>query len=669
MSACLLSAPAILFKQGLISCCHVGQLAKYTSLISIIHTEKSKPKSYTVDNVATPEIHGLPSSSYPGAPLSIHFLDRPWEFDTRDCADGFAQLGAWRGLVSWEGRGVGPCSNPRAPPCEELKKYMSQDPHESGPPPSSVRHTARHSPHGSHIPSRQQISEATAARAPHESTGDAEAAQVEAVPMFPPPLPDQHQQQQPPIVTGTLGPSRALEMQSILNPSQPDSPARSSRAQSTNTGVFPSVKDSLTVAILPPVTTMSPKIMKRPSHLSPSSEPLSGPTGREARRVLTPRSPGLRATSLSARSTSMASAVLAPSPSVSGVGRVYTAEPGLHAESEIPPLPSASSTGRFGSSYPPFSQSGRAESRRASGGRGAASTPASGAVPATQSESPSTSHSSYSQFSQASPVIRYGNATMPPSMYPQPQSGRPIDHPSHGLPPSAMGEAQYDVGHGSYQMTFDTESGPMVVPVEVDVQQASKMADEKRKRNAGASARFRARRKEKEKEANQTIDSLQKVIRDVTEEKDFYLGERNFYRDFVARVLGPNQLPGRPPSPQARTLLPPPPTSGLVGEDPPSRWGRPSREGTESPTRSQRRRTGDYQPSFARGPAVSPMLQQQQSSGYGPSLGPPPPPPLQPAPFDSRPPNTMTQVLPPSRSLSYDPFRREAYDRSWNPAR
>ena len=544
---------------------------------------------------------------------------------------------------------------------------MSQEPHVSGPPSSSVRHADQTSPHESHVPSTQQSSEATAAIAPHGSTGEAESAQVESAPMFPPPVPEQ-QQPQPPTMPGTFGPSRALEMQSILNPSQPDSPASLSRGQRTSTGGVSSAKDSPAVATLPPAPTVSPKVLKRPSHVSPPPERLSGQSGREAKRVLTPRSPGLRAASLSAHTTSMASTVLAPSPPAPGGGRIYTAEPGLHPESEIPPLPSASHVGRFGSSYPPFSQSARVEPRRASGGRGATLAPASGSVPATQSESPSTSHSSYSQFSQASPVIRYGNATMPASMYSHSQTGRPIDQLQHGLPPSAMGEAQYDVGHGSYQMTFDTESGPMVVPVEVDVQQASKMADEKRKRNAGASARFRARRKEKEKEANQTIDSLQKVIRDVTEEKDFYLGERNFYRDFVARALGPNQLPLRPPSPQARRLLPPPPSTAQPAEDPSLRWRDPSREGTESPTRSQRRRTGDYQPSFAHGPAASPMM-QPQSSSYGPSLGPPPPPPLQPSPFDSRLPNTINQSLPSSRSLSYDPFRREAYDRSWNPAR
>jgi hypothetical protein len=620
--------------------------------------------------VAASEIHALPPSCYPGTPFSLPFLDRPWEFDTRDRKDGLAQLRAWRGLGSWEGRGSGPCSNPRVLPCEELKNYMSQEPHASGPSSSSLRHTDQPSPHGSNTASRRQSSEATGPRAPHGSTGEAEPAQVGSAQMFPPPAPEQQQQQQQqqPAMTGILGPSRALEMQSILNPSQPDSPASSSRGQTASTGGFPPARDNPAQAILPPVPTLSPRISKRPGRASPPPELLSGPAGRDARRVLTPKSPGLRAASLSARNTSMSSMGLVQSSSAPGGGRIYTAEPGPHPESEVPPLPLASNLGRFGSSYPPFSQSGRVEPGRASGGRGVALAPASASIPATQSESPSTSHSSYSQFSQASPVIRYGNPTMPPSMYSHSQTGRPMDHSQHGLPPAGMGEAHYDVGHGSYQMTFDTESGPMVVPVEVDVQQASKMADEKRKRNAGASARFRARRKEKEKEANQTIDSLQKVIRDITEEKDFYLGERNFYRDFVARALGPSQLPLRPPSPQARRLLPPPPSTALSAEDPSSRWRNPSREGTESPTRGQRRRTGDYQPSFARGPPVSPMT-NSQPSGYGPPLGPPPPPPLQPSPFDSRPPNTIHQALPPSRSLSYDPFRRDAYDRSWNPTR
>ncbi len=72
----------------------------------------------------------------------------------------------------------------------------------------------------------------------------------------------------------------------------------------------------------------------------------------------------------------------------------------------------------------------------------------------------------------------------------------------------------------SYQlMTFDTDQGP--IQVLVDVQAASKMADEKRKRNAGASARFRQRRKENEREASQMIAKLEQQMKEANEDRDF----------------------------------------------------------------------------------------------------------------------------------------------------
>lgn len=65
----------------------------------------------------------------------------------------------------------------------------------------------------------------------------------------------------------------------------------------------------------------------------------------------------------------------------------------------------------------------------------------------------------------------------------------------------------------------------MQIPVEV--QAASKVADEKRKRNAGASARFRARRKEKEREASMSISRLEQQVRDAIDRADFYRTERD----------------------------------------------------------------------------------------------------------------------------------------------
>lgn len=104
-------------------------------------------------------------------------------------------------------------------------------------------------------------------------------------------------------------------------------------------------------------------------------------------------------------------------------------------------------------------------------------------------------------------------------------------------------------------LTITTSSGQYQVPV--DVHQASRLADEKRARNAGASARFRQRRKEKEREASTSIETLQKETRDlerrlqeVEQERDFYRGERDRFRDVVFRFPDMRHLAMQgPPSP------------------------------------------------------------------------------------------------------------------------
>ena len=92
-----------------------------------------------------------------------------------------------------------------------------------------------------------------------------------------------------------------------------------------------------------------------------------------------------------------------------------------------------------------------------------------------------------------------------------------------GIPISSSG------GQNVYQMmTLETTSGTVQVPV--DVQAASRVADEKRRRNAGASARFRQRRKEKEKEAGSTISRLEQQVKELGEDADFYRRERDSCR-------------------------------------------------------------------------------------------------------------------------------------------
>ncbi|KAK5090644.1 hypothetical protein LTR05_000819 [Lithohypha guttulata] len=222
----------------------------------------------------------------------------------------------------------------------------------------------------------------------------------------------------------------------------------------------------------------------------------------------------------------------------------------------------------------------------------------------------------------------------------------------------------YGVGQPAYQMELSTESGPMILPVEVDVQQASKLADEKRKRNAGASARFRQRRKEKEQAASHHIADLQKQVRDMTEERDFYLAERNIFRDILSRTPGAS-IPPRPASPRMRRLQP----HGL-------------RHDQGDPSPAQRRRTSAYQPSFAAASIPTTSYANPFPQPQGPAYTLPPPslapglpdprgqPPQPPAgsgllgpPIPPRAPHQMPPALAPNpqppntRSAPYDSFQ------------
>ena len=128
-------------------------------------------------------------------------------------------------------------------------------------------------------------------------------------------------------------------------------------------------------------------------------------------------------------------------------------------------------------------------------------------------------------------------------------------------------------------MVLETEQGLVRVPL--DVQAASKVADEKRKRNATASHRFRQRRREKEQEASNQISNLEAQVREMTEEKVFYQQERDFLQDIVLRNRIP--LPPRPLSPRRRR-------HALVGGP------QTPDTSTQNGGRNTRRRTGAYVP-------------------------------------------------------------------------
>ena len=457
---------------------------------------------------------------------------------------------------------------------------------------------------------------------------------------------------QPPLETTTPSQSRGFGVHSILNPYS-ETIQQSPVTTSTQVG--------LTGQTLLPPPTASPRIRKRTGPASPTRTHHGAASGTTGRRVLTPKSPATRTSSVGGRRNPTFHTTGPPLQTFTGPEpRIYTAEPGSADVPSLPPL-----TGTARAPFPGVQATDAWQIR----GR---PRPTGAPVPATQTASPSTSHTSLSQTEQTSPAFRYGQIPaghQGPASFRQHFSGIPMGYSTeHGLrgPPEG-----YQAGQPAYQMTLETEQGPMVVPVELDMQQASKMADEKRKRNAGASARFRARRKEKEKEASQTISGLQQEIRELREERDFYRNERNFIREFATRQVG-IQLPPRPRSPQFHRLTAPP---GLSYEE--SHFlediGRARSGSAPAP---QRRRTGDYQAHFSAATHQSPIPQPFGSTyGTNPPL-PLPPPQIQgqgPGPYASPrslPPGPpVSAATGPRSQSSYDPFRKDPFDRSWNPAR
>jgi len=211
--------------------------------------------------------------------------------------------------------------------------------------------------------------------------------------------------------------------------------------------------------------------------------------------------------------------------------------------------------------------------------------------PASQSDSPSTQYSSYSQLSRTPPA-----GPQPTISTSQPQSFFTNPFNASG-PSSSMSPMGFDVpastgatGGSTYQMmTLDTENGPIQVPV--DVQAASKVADEKRKRNATASHRFRQRRKEKERETSQNIAKLEQQIREIDEEREHYRRERDYFREVAVRSPGQAHLLSRPISPRQmrRASL-----GGAMG------FGNVQFQGSEGGNRNggrnTRRRTSNYIP-------------------------------------------------------------------------
>ena len=409
--------------------------------------------------------------------------------------------------------------------------------------------------------------------------------------------------------------TRMTGVSSILNPPQADESQLNRRRKASQLE-----SPASSIQSLPPIATslQGPQAALSLPPLSPAQ--LAGPNERPPRRILTPRSPSLhRAASLGQLNPSAGtiSAQQTPFPA-SPRGRPYAVEPGTLG---APPLPTPPAGVRHTYGFPAPTPSSEA-ARRASAG-------AARARALSSSASPSTSYSSYSQAGQTSPTAQYVSMSNAPHLTPYitsgdgsvsgpPNAGAPLNTTGverqrpMGIPISSSG------GQNVYQMmTLETTSGTVQLPV--DVQAASRVADEKRRRNAGASARFRQRRKEKEKEASSTISRLEQQVKELGEDADFYRRERDFLAGILVHVPGGERHFPRPTSPRHRrssTVS----LAGLGGGESSSYM--PTQEHMpRSPDESRnvrRRRTSTF--SLPPPPPLPPPPQQQQAPLPSPGI-------------------------------------------------
>jgi hypothetical protein len=418
---------------------------------------------------------------------------------------------------------------------------------------------------------------------------------------------------------------RDLGVHSILNPTVPQATPSSSRRVSIGNTESPLSVAGPSSQVGASPTTGTPFTLP-PAGTPPTQEglPATSPHGRGTpvpRRILTPRSLSAKA----GRGDQPQGTIDAQrNPFLPPRGRPYTAEPGQSAVSEIQPMPTPPERSQAHHGFPGPAQT---LDRRTS------SMPilhASGRPTHSQSASPivSTSSANPPSGQTSPPSFHYPGGAPPPTSTPYypgstfaPQSAHPGGGPLQFQVPASSTEGPYSRAPPSLSagsvggsvsssrqtsasdpiqvITINTSQGSYRVPVEVH--QASRLADEKRARNAGASARFRQRRKEKEKEASTTIEKMQQQtrelerrIREVEQERDFYRGERDRMRDVLNHTPEMRHLAMQgPPSPHTmRTGSFRDPPRPLQGPAPPLPSAFPPQDVTMSERAPRRRRTG-----------------------------------------------------------------------------
>ncbi|KAI9746564.1 MAG: hypothetical protein M1818_000277 [Claussenomyces sp. TS43310] len=475
--------------------------------------------------------------------------------------------------------------------------------------------------------------------------------------------------------------SRGLGVHTILNPSEPQRVIESPRSRPSGFSqsphpMHPPFQRQGSPAVLPRESTQSqqPASLTTPSIEGRGTHPFG-------RKMLQPKSP--RSVSLGARKA--ATIDVQQSPFVPSGTRGFTADPGPSFMSEMPPIPRV--PGMIQNAPPSLPQASGSPAdlrRRAS----VATMSAPSRAPFSQSASPSPSlTSSYS--SQPSPVSRQqiGPSAGTVPYFPGASFGAPMPGGAQGapgsegpyLPPDSVYVESSGPGQSSnFKMMSIAAEGGGHFYVPVDVQAASKVADEKRARNAGASARFRERKKAKEREASTNIQKLEqqtreleRKARELEQERNFYRGERDRFREIVYMNPSTRDLATQaPPSPrhtraQTQTRVPtfvaPPasasyvdPAGGLSQEKDAS--GRPPRRRRmDAPGEYTYAQLGPSSPpplgaSFASNQPLSglPPLGVENVSASGPRTG-----------------GAVTSSIQPTTMSPYETASQNIYERSW----
>ncbi len=412
---------------------------------------------------------------------------------------------------------------------------------------------------------------------------------------------------------------RPIGVQNLLNPTTRGSGDSQNRRRTAEQFDFrPSVGRS-SPRIPPTSSSQSPSDASLPS-ITPPMSAYPSLAGLTPRRILTPRSLSAYATSSGVVNPPTATIDARMSPFVTPRDRTgpdTTSLPESSFGSVLPGAPHGFANAPTRSSPGHQSSGGNLQLQNFLNRRGSGGTAPQPIV--THSESPSTSYSSYSRLSRTPPATHPNVSTnQPPSSYfgssysgngaasAIPQMGYESKE-SYSPATSSMGQSTYHL------MTLDTEQGPIQVPV--DVQAASKVADEKRKRNATASHRFRQRRKEKERETSSNISKLEHQVREMAEERDYYRSERDYFRSISASVPGHMHIASRPPSPRHLRQA----QLGASGSFAATQW-QESEESTRG-GRNTRRRTSTYVPAPGpppQAPAPPAMNRYPQVPSNGP---------------------------------------------------